>query len=197
VRTKSRLGASSKLAATTAAVVTIGLAAILLLLVFAVAPSGSSQSSSQAPIVVSIQTLVNAYSDPNDIQCSANAKCPSEDALYKDKLIQTSGLAGSAGATWDSAAGEYLVSLYAPSGGSALIVVYFAKDSGVNPNNIVAGMNLTVAGTFGGLQPSRTGSCPLHCLSMQNTKLVSTQSPAAPAARTVACGPAEAGSCGI
>jgi len=189
---------SSKLAAVaTAAVAAIALLVTFLLSFVGAGPSGNSASSSQAPMVVSIQTLFDAYSNPGDIQCSANANCPSEDALYKDKLIQTTGLVGSAGATRDSSTGEYLVSLYAPSRGSGFIVVYFAKDSGVTSNSLVAGMNLTVTGIFGGLQLTQTGTCPLHCLSLQNAKLVGKQSQAAPVATTVACGPAEAGSCGI
>jgi len=180
----------------TAVIVMVGLAVTLLLVLLATSHGGISSTTTRAPLLVTIQTLVSAYSNPNDIQCSANAQCPSEDALYKDKLIQTNGLTGSAGVSLDSATGEYLVSLYAQSGGSALVVVHFAKDSGVNPNSIVAGMNVTVAGTFGGLQLAQTGTCPLHCLSLLHAELVGRQGLGS-SVSTMVCGAAEEGSCGI
>jgi hypothetical protein len=152
-------------------------------------------------MVVSIQTLVNAYSNPNDAQCVANAVCPSEDALYKNKLIQTTGLTDSAdiwtGPTLNSSAGEYFISLHAPAGGFRGIVVYFAKDSGVTSNSLGAAMNLTVVGTFVGLQPTQTGCCLLHILNAELVSGPTGQSPATRVATTIVCGPAEQGSCGI
>lgn len=181
--------------------VVVVIVVVFLVVALAAVLSGNSGSSSQAPMVVSIQTLVNAYSNPNDVQCIANAKCPSEDALYVNKTIQTTGATDSValwtGPAWDSSVGEYFVSLHAPDGGYRSIAVYFAKDSGVTSHSLAAGMNLTVVGTFVGLRPTQTGCCLLR---VQNAELLTgliSQTAATSAATIVACGPAEQGSCGI
>ena len=177
------------------------LAVVFLVVALTVGLSGNSGSNSQAPMVVSIQTLVNAYSNPNDAQCIANAKCPSEDALYVNKTIQTTGATDSVavwtGPAWDSSVGEYFVSLHAPDGAFRSIAVYFAKDSGVTSHSFAAGMNLIVVGTFVGLRPTQTGCCVLR---VQNAELLNgliSQTAASSSATMAACGPAEQGSCGI
>ncbi|MDG7008379.1 MAG: hypothetical protein JRN06_09095 [Nitrososphaerota archaeon] len=162
------------------AILVVVVAALLLGAVGAALSFSSRQP--REPMVVPIQTLVNAYDNPQDARCSGQIPpyCPSEDALYKGKLIETTGVTEQAGiwtgVAWDSRAQEYVVALQDPNG-YGFLSAYFSSDAGVTAGSFGPDWTLTVEGTFEGEELNLNGG---YWLFIEGAKVVSAEPPGTP-----------------
>lgn len=138
-----------------------------------------SSKQPQEPMVIPIQTLANVYDNPQDIRCSGQTPpyCPSEDTLYKGKLIETTGVTEQAGiwtgVAWDSQAQEYVVALQDPNG-YGFLSVYFSSNAGVIADSFGPGWTLTIEGTFEGEQLNLNGG---YWLFIEGAKVISAEPP--------------------